>query len=107
MTSTFSMQRERALRTTRSMSIIQDYAKGRPVQDMVDFYECSRNTILRLARLAGLPKRPKCFPTKIKESTLVLLKRGVPLKDIQQKLKVSPAYASKLAKQHGLNRYKK
>lgn len=107
MPSSVSLQRERSMRVTRSMDIIRCYANGDLVEDIQTLHECSRNTVLRLARLAGLPKRPKCFSVKIKEATLSMLKSGNPLAQIQAQLGVSQAYASKLAKEHGLQRYKR
>jgi len=102
------MQRERSIRTTRSIDILRRYTLGKQsVQEIADFYECTKSTVLRLARQAGLPKRPKCFPTKVKKATLTMLKAGKPLAEIQALLGVSQAYASKLGKENGLQRYGK
>jgi hypothetical protein len=90
------------------MDIIRRYALGKQtVQEIADFYECTKATVMRLARQAGLPKRPKCFPIKIKKATLTMLKQGKPLAEIKALLGVSHAYASKLGKENGLQRYGK
>mgnify|MGYP001288035346 CR=1 FL=1 len=100
----FTFAQERANRLRRCVEIIHLYAKGVPVRDIVDRYGCSNNTVLRYARAAGLPKRPKHFPEKVRLAALHMYKDGRPLAEIEARLGVSKAYVSKLATEEGINR---
>lgn len=91
----------------RAILIIADYANGVSVIDIQNKFECSRQTVLRLARAAGLPKRPKCFPEQIRRSALAMLELKRPLAEIKASLGCSEAYLSKLAKENNLARYKR
>ena len=107
MVSQLSIQVERSLRTTRSMMIIDRYANGDPVQEIADDFECTRGTVNRLARAAGLPKRPKSFPVSTRQAVIKDLKTERYYSEIAARHKVSEAYISLVAKDEGLNRYKR
>ena len=100
-----SLQTERGRRAQRSLTIIQLYEKGELVNEIADYFECSKNTILRHARFAGLPKRPKCFPTEIRNAVIRDLQRKRTYKAISVAHGVSQAYISKVATEEGLQRY--
>lgn len=102
----FTFTYERSNRIARYVVIVRAYKKGVMVNDIQEKYGCSRQTILRYARLAGLPKRPKHFPLQTKEAVIQDWKNGMRLRDISRKHGVSEAYISKTMKELGLSRYK-
>jgi len=57
--SIFTFAQERANRPIRFLRVVRAYKNGKPVQDIENEFGCSRNTVLRYARMAGLPKRAK------------------------------------------------
>lgn len=95
---------ERANRLVRYVEIVRAYKRGALVQDIVGKYGCSRNTVLRYARAADLPKRPKNFDPKIRSAVVALYKEGKPIAEIQARIGVSQAYISKTATEEGINR---
>lgn len=101
-----SMQRTLEARHDRSLRIIALYSKGMKIRDICDMFECSRNTVLRLARQAGLKKRPKSFDPEIRNNCLIMLRANKKLAEISEAWGVSQAYVSGLAKENGLSRYK-
>lgn len=100
-----SLELERERRAERSLLIIQHYTDGIVVAEIQAEFDCSRNTVLRYARAAGLDRRPKCFPSTIRNDVVKLLKEGKSYNEIRTKWKVSLAYISKVAKEEGLSRY--
>lgn len=98
---------ERANRLTRFMIIVKAYKSGALVSDIANKYGCSQWTVLRYARLAGLPNRPREAYTDRKDAVLAELQRGDKLKDIAKRHSCSEAYVSGVAKKAGLNRYKR
>lgn len=102
----FTFTHERANRLVRYVKIVRAYQQGQPVRDIEDEYGCSRNTVMRYARSAELPKRPKGFDPKIRAATIAMYKQGKPLAEIQARLGVSQAYISKTATEEGINRRK-
>lgn len=100
----FTFTFERANRLRRCVEIIHLYAKGVPVRDIEDRYGCSKNTILRYARAAGLPKRRRGFPESVRIKALAMYKDKKPIAYIADKLDVSQAYLSKMATEEGINR---
>src|SRR6185312_4699004 len=100
----FTFTQERANRLVRYVEIVRAYKQGTPVQDIERKYGCSRQTVLRYARAADLPKRPKHFDPKIRAATIALYKQGKSIAEIQARLGVSQAYISKTATEEGINR---
>lgn len=94
-----SLELERSRRATRSLEIIVKYANGDPVEDIAREYDCTRHTVLRLARHAGLPKRPKHFPEEVRAAVLKDYDDGLPYAVIVKKHKVSMAYIVKVAEE--------
>ena len=103
----FNFAQERANRIARAIAITREYGRGTPVKEIEQKYQCSRSTILRYARAANLPKRPKHFHEEIKKQVLQDYKAGVPIAVIAQTHGVSQAYVSKMATEAGISRYKK
>lgn len=95
---------ERANRLTRYLAIVRAYRRGAPVKAIEEQYGCSRQTVLRYARLAGLAKRDKGFEPGIRRAVIALYKQGKPIAQIQAQLGVSQAYVSKTATEEGINR---
>jgi hypothetical protein len=100
-----SMQIDHSRRHMRTARVIAMYASGTPVQKICDKFEISRSQVLRLARMAGLAKRPKHFDPKIKKRCLALIRRKLPHKNIAELLNISVAYVSITGKAAGLSRY--
>lgn len=103
-TRVFTFYQERANRLVRFVEIVRAYKQGMPVRQIEEKYGCSRGTVLRYARSADLPKRPKCFDPKIRSATIALYKEGKTLAEIQARLGVSQSYISRTATEEGINR---
>ena len=101
---TIDFERERANRPSRFIEIVNEYRNGVPVATIIAKYQCSRGTVLRYARLAGLPTRPKHFPVERKAQVLAMYALGRPVAEIAAALGVSTAYVSKTAVEEGINR---
>lgn len=101
----FNFVTEHQNRMQRFVRVVQDYKDGMPVRDIETKYGCSRQTILRYARLAGLPKRPKPSFAEKAPAALALLDQNKPLAEIAARLGTSQAWVSYLAKAHGKSRY--
>lgn len=107
-TSPLSLDHERGRRHQRALEISMRYASGdETVEDIAADYGCAKGTILRHARMAGLPKRPKCFPAEIRAGVIEDYKNGIPIAEIAGTYSVSPAYVSRVATDEGINRYGK
>jgi hypothetical protein len=95
---------EHANRPVRYIRVTAAYKLGKPVKDIVAEYGCCRGTVLRYARLAGLPKRPKHFDADVRNAVIAMYRDGRPLAEISARLGVSQAYISKTATEEGINR---
>ena len=98
---------ERANRLARYIIITRAYAKGEDVARIADRFGCSRHTVQRYARLAGLPTRPKHFPHAVRAAVLRDYRRKLPVAAIARLHDVSEAYVSKIAREAGISRYAK
>lgn len=101
----FNFAQERSNRLARYLAVTREYKKGVPVDNIVSKYECSKGTVIRYARLAGLPKRPKHFPEEIKKAVMEDYRAGMPVAKIAELHGVSAAYVSRTARQEGVSRY--
>lgn len=101
----FNFTQERSNRVARYIKIVKAYAKGEPVNKIAEKYGCDKSTILRYARLAGLPKRPKHLPEETKEAVIKDYKNGLPIKKIAELNGVSQAYVSTISRKAGIKRY--
>lgn len=106
--SIFTFSQERLNRFARYFKIVKAYKAGKPIKDIEQEYGCSRTTVLRYARLAGLEKRPKRkFKEDTRQGVINRLRQGESYLSIEKALSVSQAYISGVAKQEGLQRYKR
>jgi len=96
---------ERANRLARYVIITRAYQKGESVEQISARFGCSRGTVLRYARMAGLPTRPKHFPADVRRAVIRDYKAKMPVADIARLHEVSPAYVSKIAREQGISRY--
>lgn len=95
---------ERANRPPRFIEVVGDYRNGVPVADIVKKYQCSKGTVLRYARMAGLPTRPKGFADNRRDLVIEMYKSNRPIAEIAAAMGVSQAYVSKTAVEEGINR---
>jgi transposase-like protein len=98
---------ERANRLARYVVITRAYQKGEDVNRIAKRFGCGRGTVLRYARMAGLPVRPKHFPAAVRRAVLRDYRRGDPVAEIARLHEVSPAYVSTAARQAGILRIPK
>lgn len=98
-----SLNVERSLRHTRNLRLIQDYRAGVKVDAIAAFYGVSRQTVLRAARFAGLPKRDR-RNQELADAILTDYKEGLPIKEIATRHKCSQAWVSTLASEAGICR---
>lgn len=101
----FNFTQERSNRVVRYIKIVKAYTKGEPVNKIAEKYGCDKSTILRYARLAGIPKRPKHLPEEIKAAVIKDYKNKIPVKTIAKLNGVSQGYVSTVARKAGLKRY--
>lgn len=97
-----SLQLERSRRQMRSLEILMAWAAGKSLKEIQDTYDCSKTTIFRLTRAAGMPKRSHAFPTAKRDRAIALYKAGQPLSSIADSLGCSEAYVSMAAKAAGV-----
>lgn len=102
--SVFCFAQERANRLKRYVVIVTAYKRGKLVRDIENEYGCSRQTVLRYARLAGCEKRAKGFDPEVRRAVISLYKDGKPIAEISARCGVSQAYISKTATEEGINR---
>lgn len=102
----FTFAQERTNRLARYILIVRAYKRGKPVLDIEAEYGCTRSTVLRYARLAGLPKRPKSFEPGIRAAVIAMYKDGKPIAEISARLGVSQGFISNAATEEGINRRK-
>jgi len=100
----FSFSQERSNRLRRFLKVVGAYKRGALVNDIVREYGCSRNTVQRYARLAGLPIRPKGFDPDIRRGVIAMYRLKKPIAQIAAHFGVSEAYVSKTATEEGINR---
>lgn len=105
--SPLSLQHDVARRIERSLNIIAEYKEGVVVENIADRYGVSRNTVLRLARMAGLPKRPKRkISDEHKATALRMLAQGELYSVIAKHVGASESWVHYLAMDHNLQRYR-
>jgi DNA invertase Pin-like site-specific DNA recombinase len=102
---TFDFPTEHANRLARFVEIITAYRAGQRIDDIVRDYGCTKSTVLRYARVMGLPKRPKHFEVRKRNRVIRLYRLKVPVAEIARRCECSPAYVSKVAKEEGIGRY--
>lgn len=108
-TRVFSFAAERANRLARFLRVVRAYRAGKPVNDIVSEYGCSRTTVLRYARMSGCPKRPKSEDPE-RRAKIIMLSRTKPRpsqKRIASLCNCSVALVSIVESEAGLPRYRK
>lgn len=101
----FTFTQERANRLNRFPKVVDDYRDGMPVADIEAKYGCSRGTVLRYARLAGLEKRPKRDDDQ-RRGIVAMYEQGKPVAEIAARMGCSIGLVSKTATEQGINRRK-
>ena len=96
---------ERANRLARYVVVTRAYANGEDVNRIAARFGCGRGTVLRYARMAGLPTRPKHFPSAVRRAVIRDYKAKMPVASIARLHEVSPAYVSKIAREERISRY--
>jgi hypothetical protein len=96
---------ERANRLARYVVVTRAYQKGEDVNRIASRFGCTRGTVLRYARMAELPKRPKHFAIDVRRAVIRDYKADMPVADIARLHEVSPAYVSKVAREERISRY--
>jgi len=103
----FDFAQERANRPVRFLRVVRAYRNGKPVRDIVQEYGCSNNTVLRYARMAGLPKRPKTDDPERRAKIIKLSKQGgMSQVQIAKECNCSVALVSIVEHEAGLKRYR-
>lgn len=100
----FDFVRERQNRIVRFGKVCRDYRLGHPVKQIAKKYGCSTGTVIRYARLAGLPYRPK---SDHKAVVLAMLQLGKPYAEIAARTGLTLGAISMMAKRNNLHRYKR
>lgn len=99
----FDFAEERKNRSVRFFKVLKAYRDGTPVQTIANNYQCSRGTVQRYARIAGLAKRDK---KKVPRDVIIMAyKAKTPIKEIAKRYGISQALVSKIATEAGINRY--
>lgn len=96
---------ERANKLVRFIEIVSAYSDGQSVADIERQYGCTKSTVLRYARIMGLPKRPKHFEVGKRKRVIRLYRLNVPVAEIAKRCECSQAYVSKVAREEGISRY--
>ena len=103
----FDFAQERDNRPVRFLRIVKAYENGMMVKDIEAEYGCSKNTVLRYARMADLSKRPKTNDPERKAKIIKLSKQGKSQKEIAKECNCSVSLVSITEHEAGLKRYKK
>lgn len=100
-----SMELDRARRLLRVLEVAVQYSNRIPLEQICVNYSVSRSTVLRIARMAKLPKRGKGFDPEIRELVIQDYKQGLSVEEISSLRNVSQAYVSKTAQEENIGRY--
>ena len=92
---------ERENRPPRYVAVMRAYRDGTPIKDIEARFGCSKNTVHRYARMAGL-YRPN--ESSVKDGILAMYQLGKPIATIAAHFGVSQALVSKYATEAGINR---
>lgn len=102
----FDFAQERANRPVRFLRVVKAYRNGMPVRDIEAEYGCSKHTVLRYARMAGLPKRSKSDDPERRAKIIKLSKTGgMSQKEIATACNCSVSLVSIVEHEAGLKRY--
>lgn len=102
-----SMGIDRARRQVRMFEALMLYTEGKmTVFEIAEKYECSRTTVLRWARLAGLIKRKEKSAERISDILEAYKDPERPIKEIAEQFNVSQSFVSQQASKAGIARRK-
>ena len=102
----FTFAQEHANRPVRFMRVVRAYRNGKPVRDICGEFGCSNGTVLRYARMAGLPKRPKTDDPERRARIIALAKKGgLSQQQIAKACACSVTLVSIVEHEAGLSRY--
>lgn len=96
---TFDIEREN--RPPRYVEVVKAYRNGARIDDIATKFGCSRGTVHRYARMAGL-FRPK--ESNVRDGILAMYQQGKPIAEIAAFFGVSTALVSKYANEAGIGR---
>lgn len=109
MDSIFTFDKERANRIKRFLTIVREYHYGVPLTKIMKDHGCSKGTIIRYAKMAGLPARGqnlKKMSREKRKALIALYKQGKPVAEIAAALGISSALVSRTATEEQINRHK-
>lgn len=92
---------ERENRPPRYVAVTKAYQEGQPIKDIEHRFGCSKTTVHRYARMAGL-YRPK--ESSVRDGIIAMYQMGKPISQIAVHFGVSQALVSKYATEAGINR---
>ena len=96
-----NFETERNNRPPRYVAVVNAYKANTPIDDICVQFKCSRNTVHRYARMAGL-YRPK--ESTVRDGIIAMYQLGKPIAEIAVKFGVSQALVSKYATEANINR---
>jgi hypothetical protein len=100
----FTFAAERENRIVRYKKIIEEYKGEASVESIAMKYGCSKSTVLRYARLAGLDKRVRSDDPE-RWAKIIAFKAKLPQSEIAKRVKCSVSLVSMVEHKAGLNRY--
>jgi len=92
---------ERDNRPPRYIEVVKAYRNGDRIDDIATRFGCSRGTVHRYARMAGL-FRPK--ESSVRDGIIAMYQLQKPIAEIATKFGVSPSLVSKYASEAKINR---
>lgn len=95
---------ERENRPPRYIAVVNAYKAGDRIDDIASRFGCSRGTVHRYARMAGL-YRPN--ESSVRDGIIAMYQLGKPIATIAAHFGVSQALVSKYATEAGINRNKR
>lgn len=101
----FDFAEERSNRVVRFLLIIKAYKAGEKIDAIAHRYKCSKSTIHRNIRIAGIERRGQ-RKKNVNDAVLEDYKSGIPIAEIAKKHGVSQAFVSREATRAGINRRK-
>lgn len=104
-TNPLSLNLERSRRFQRILQIAERYRSKEKVKGIAKDFECHPGTVLRIARLFDIEKRPR-GDSYLKKCCVKAYKHGVPIDAIAMACHRSPAWVSKTAGKAGILRRK-
>ena len=104
-----SMEVDRARRQTRMLDALSQYTEEKKtVSEIAAYFDCSRTTIQRWVRLAGVKKRNEIAAARISDILKDYQQTNpvLPIKTIALKYNVSQSFVSQQASKAGIARRK-